>query len=193
MANKRFERDASGNKTVYPHVVLRSAARWALQVAEDIEKGSFYQALLACLATAFTVEAYLNFLGEQLFSKWNSEHEKKKPKDKLKIISQKIGFDLPFKSTEYQAFTDVFALRNALVHGKVESVSGSWQSDKDTKSAVIGLKVHWEKFGTPKAAKKIHNDCIKLVHALHAASGVSGPAFGALMHGIAVTDLSKHK
>lgn len=186
-------KDASGKKTVYPHVVLRSAAEWALHLAEDIEEGSFYQSLLACLATAFTVEAYLNFLGEKILSNWSSDHEKKTPKEKLKIIAQKVGFNPPYKSAEYQAFTEVFALRNALVHGKVESVSGSWQSDKGAKSADYGLKVQWEKLATPQAAKKIHECCIELIKALHAASGVTGQAFGASMHGLSHIDLSKHK
>lgn len=185
------KKNASGNKTVYPHVVMRSAAKAALRAAEDVEDGSYYQCLLACLATAFAVEAYLNFIGEKLFPKWDAQHENKAPKEKLKAIAEKIAFDVPYKSAEYQAFTDVFAARNALAHGKVESISGSWHAQAQGKAAVIALELNWEKLGALKAASDIHKRCIKLVNAVHAASGVPGQAFGASMHGLAQISLKK--
>jgi hypothetical protein len=185
------KKNASGKKTVYPHVVMRSAATSALQLAEDVQDGSYYQCLLACLATAFAVEAYLNFLGEQLLPKWGADHEKKAPKDKLKAIAKKVAFDVPYKSVEYQAFTDVFALRNALAHGKVESISGSWDAKEAGNASVIALELPWEKFGELKTASDIHKRCIKLVKAVHAASGAPGQAFGASMHGIAQISIQK--
>lgn len=177
-------KDAKGKKTIYPHVVMRSAAKWALIQAAEVEEGSFYQALLGSLATAFAVEAYLNFLGEKLLPHWNTTHEKKSPKQKLAVLAQAAGFHTQENQANYQAFTDVFSLRNALVHGKVQVITGSWKTSEKGKSAVTALKVPWEKLGDPKEAKKIHDRCLKLVNALHAASGVSGPAFGSSMHGL---------
>jgi hypothetical protein len=177
-------RNASGKKTVYPHVVMRSTAKWALEVAEKVKAGSFYQSLVCCLAMAFTLEAYFNFLGAEVFPEWVSEYEKKPPKEKLKALAKKVGYKLDHKSSEYDAFTRVFALRNALVHGKVTVVSGSWNTAQRGKSAVDALQTDWEKFGTPKEAKKIYESCVKLVNALHAAAALPGRAFGSSMHGI---------
>src|SRR5262245_14999513 len=137
-------KNATGRKTVYPHVVMRTTAKWALEQAETIEEGSFYQSLLCCLAMAFTLEAYFNFLGSQVFRKWNSDHERKPPKDRLKLLAKRVGYQIDHDSPEYQAFTRVFALRKALVHGKVEVVTGAWNSDQHGNSAVIALQTHWE-------------------------------------------------
>lgn len=177
--------NASGKKTVYPHVVMRSAAKWALKVAENINEGSFYQSLLCCLAMAFSVEAYLNVVGGKIFSHWSTTHDKKTPKEKLKVIATKIGYKLDHKSAEYQAFIRVFALRKSLVHGKVESISGSWNTKHKGSQVLEALQTDWEKLGTPVEAKKIYERCVKLANELHAAAGLPGRAFGSSMHGIA--------
>lgn len=178
-------KNASGRKTIYPHVVMRSTAKWALEVAETVKEGSFYQSLVCCLAMAFTLEAYFNFLGAQVFRKWVSDYERKPPKEKLKAIAKRVGYQLDGKSAEYEAFTRVFALRKALVHGNVQVVSGSWNTQQKGKSAVNALQTDWEKLGTPEAARKIYDSCVKLVNALHAAAALPGRAFGSSMHGVA--------
>jgi len=176
--------NASGRKTIYPHVVMRSTAKWALEVAQTVKDGSFYQSLVCCLAMAFTLEAYFNFLGAQVFRKWDSDYERKPPKEKLKAIAKRVGYQLDHGSTEYKAFIRVFDLRKALVHGKVQVVSGSWDTAQRGKSAVSGLQTDWEKLGTPEEAKKIYDCSVRLVNALHAAAELPGRAFSSSMHGI---------
>lgn len=177
-------KNASGKKTIYPHVVMRSTAKWALELAETVKEGSFYQSLVCCLAMAFTLEAYFNFVGAQIFRKWDRDYERKPPRVKLKAIAKKVRYNLDYKSAEYDAFTRVFALRKALVHGKVQVLSGSWNSAQKGKTAVMALQTAWETLGTPQAARQIYDRCVKLVNALHAAAALPGRAFGSSMHGI---------
>ena len=180
--------NASGKKTVYPHVIMRSATKWALELAETVNDGSFYQSLFCCLGMAFSLEAYFNVVGGKVFSRWADTHEKKAPKEKLKVIAKKVGYQLDHKSAEYQAFIRVFALRKSLVHGKVESVLGSWNTKHKGTLVLEALQTDWEKLGTPKEAKKIYDSCVKLANELHAAAGLPGRPFTSSMHGIASVD-----
>lgn len=178
------KKDASGKKTVYPHVVMHTAARCALEVAEGTDDGSYYQSLLCSISLAFCLEAYFNFLGEKLIPAWKSDHEKCPAKDKLKSLARASGYKLDATSKEYDSFIRVFALRNALAHGKVESVSGTWNVALKGQSSLLGLETAWEKLATPKAARAMYEQCSRLVTALHRAANQRGGPFDIAGHGI---------
>jgi hypothetical protein len=177
-------KDAVGEKTVYPHALMHSAARCALGFAESTEDGSYYQSLLCCISMAFCLEAYFNFLGEQVISNWKAEHEREEPKEKLKSLAKTVGFNLDTRSKEYDAFTRVFALRNALAHGKVTSVAGEWRTAEKGTNPILALETDWEKLAETKAARLIYKRCTELVVALHRAAGQVGDPFGSSSHGI---------
>ena len=178
-------KDASGNKTIYPHVVMRSAAKWALTLAKKCEEGSYYQSLLSCLSMAFAIEAYFNYLGEKIVPNWHSEHEKQDHKDKIKFLAKTAGYELSYQSPEYEAFTRVFNLRKSLVHGKVEAVTGSWSTELKGKTPSLALETEWEKLADPETANEIYDRCVGLITALHSASGLPGAPFAIQMHGLA--------
>ena len=178
-------KDASGKKTVYPHSIMFSAATCALKEAKAKDDGSYYQCLLSCLSLAFSIEAYFNFLGEQIISNWHSEHEKLPPKEKLKLLAKAVDHELDYQSPEYGAFTRVFALRKVLVHGKAETIKGSWSTKLKGKGPGFALEAEWEKLTDPDAATAIYENCRGLITALHLASPLRGEPFGVHSHGFA--------
>lgn len=179
------KKDAAGRKTVYPHGVMHSAARCALGFAESTRDGSYYQSILSSLCLAFSIEAYYNFLGERIVPTWRSEYEARPPRDKLKALAKIAGYALDTKSEEYDAFSRVFALRKALVHGKVESVAGAWRTAAKGQNPNSALEADWEKLANPKTARLMYKRCSRLIEGLHRAAGQPGDPFGMFAHGIA--------
>jgi hypothetical protein len=177
-------KNAGGKKTVYPHVVMHGASAWALELAETTKQRSHYSSLLCILSMAFSLEAYFNYLGEKIIPRWKADHEWKSPTEKLDLLALRVGYKLNHKSREYDSFSRAFNVRKALVHGKVESIIGSWNTAQKGRNLIDALETEWEKLAKPKAARIIYDSCLKLVTELHSASPIGGSPLGLSMHGI---------
>jgi putative transposase len=71
---------------------------------------------MACLTMiAFAIEANVNFIGSEVMNPWD---EALPTKEKIKMISQKLGFAADFGKRPYQTVTELKQFRDALAHGK---------------------------------------------------------------------------
>lgn len=88
---------------------------------------------------AFSLEGYLNYVGEELISDWNISLERNRPKDKLKIIIRRFDLDVVWGNSPFQSFSTIFKIRDQLAHPKTKI-----HNYKDSKGKI------WIKIGTGK-------------------------------------------
>jgi hypothetical protein len=73
--------------------------------------------------SAFTVEAFLNHVGANRTTFWSSVERKLSPPDKLDLLANLFGLKIDFSKRPFQTFKRMFRLRDALAHGKTESMT----------------------------------------------------------------------
>lgn len=107
-----------------------------LENAKRNEVGSINDLMPALAFAAFTVEAYVNFIGSKLLPKlWKNERNLGFEK-KLKKIFEELGQQFPDCSVDpYSSILSLKNLRDELAHGKPYVVDDSFETDEDTTSA----------------------------------------------------------
>ena len=73
--------------------------------------------------TAFSLEAYLNHLGNHVTEFWETIERKLNPKEKLDTLATILEIDLDFGTRPFQTFHRMFTLRNSLAHGRTENLT----------------------------------------------------------------------
>src|SRR3546814_2806489 len=80
----------------------------------------------ALLLLAFTVEAYLNHLGEKSIPFWN-EIDSIRVLDKLTVICKQIGIAPNMSCRPFQRIAPLFKLRKSVAHGQTKIITESKQ------------------------------------------------------------------
>lgn len=102
------------------YYALRTAKE-SLNRAEDDVEGSFYLCLSCLTFCYFSIEAYLNHIGESEMNAW-SEDERIDFKEKLKRLEGKgVRFDQG--GSLYQRIKSLEELRNNVAHGRTKTVT----------------------------------------------------------------------
>lgn len=138
-------------------------ANCLLDRARSEKKGSYHQYLASITFVAFTLEAFLNHIGEDAFSSW-IDLEKLNVRGKINIISEKLDIDVNYGSMPWQIVPELVAFRNKVAHGKnellFEDVVVSQSKYDDHLN--IALKSNWQESATQSGAERF----IKHVEAL---------------------------
>ena len=111
---------------VYPHNDLSNLAHYQLQgirakVANGNDDGLALDCMACLISLAFSVEAFINFLGDHKLDKWN---ERSPFKNKIEAVCAGIGMKFD-KQTE--PFTSIWKLketRDSIAHAKPKLVTG---------------------------------------------------------------------
>ena len=78
--------------------------------------------MAAGVFSAFTVEAYMNHLGQNQVAGWGILERKLSPREKLDFLSTALHFTVDWSRRPYQSFDVMLKLRDALAHGKTEPI-----------------------------------------------------------------------
>lgn len=175
-----------GKKTVLTYVFLKSAAKNHLATAESIEDGQLYSCMSSLVFSAFTLEAYLNHIGTELFHDWENFERDYSPRGKLDLICNKLELAPDFSALPYQSFDRVFKLRNLLAHGRTTEVSGSWKEHPAYEKKTIQLDSDWQKECVPTIARRVYDDMVAIVNQIHKQAGHGDPPFTIASHGFAI-------
>lgn len=159
-------------KTIFTFSYLFIAALEALRQAKNTEEGSFYNFMTAELFSAFSLEAYLNHLGEQKLPYWQSIERKLGPTEKLKILCHEMDLKPDFGVRQFQSFGILFQLRNSLVHGKTEYMETSGEQFLDDREKPNLTKAKWQNLINLDMAIQLTDDTQKMIEQLHAKSGM---------------------
>jgi hypothetical protein len=108
----------SAAKDFITYEFLRRISYNAWKLAERDFDGSYLNLTVAMAFSAFTLEAYLNHVGQHLFSYWKEIEKMLSPSGKLSIIVDKIDLPIDLGIRPFQSFHSIFNFRHKIVHGK---------------------------------------------------------------------------
>lgn len=168
----------SRERQVKTYAELRHASRVMLCKVEKDKEGSFYQFMASLIFTAFMMEAYLNDIGPRIFKCW-CDLERLSPSSKLNLIAEKLGVNKDEGKRPYQTLSELFKFRNALAHGKPESLIDNeirLVDEPFDKYNHETLKADWEKYCTQDNATRALEDTETIIKDIHNHAGVTEDA-----------------
>lgn len=147
-------------KTTRERLLVTYAEHWHssrvfLKLGIENPKGSYHQFLGSIVFTAFSLEAFLNHVGEALFNSW-PELEKLTPKGKVNLITEKLGIKVDYGSMPWQVIPEIFGIRNRIAHGRNELLRDERMLTVDTYDEKMGeiLRSKWQGYATQKIAER---------------------------------------
>jgi len=117
---KRFE--IKSEQTIFVYVYFYKGAKFALEQAQSTEEGSFYNCLNSNLLSALCFEAFLNHVGQERLSYWNTIERKLNPLEKLEILQHELKLTIDYSRRPFQTIKEIIQFRNFLAHGKTETL-----------------------------------------------------------------------
>jgi hypothetical protein len=144
-------------------------SRCLLEKGMEDPKGCYHQFMASLVFTAFTLEAYFNHVGPQLFKYW-SDLERLGPKEKLNIIGERLGVKVDYSRRPWQVMKHLFGFRNDKAHGKSQIIKMSEViSSHKYSDTRFGERVQteWEKYCTQRNAQKAREDVEAMINELH--------------------------
>jgi hypothetical protein len=128
--------------------------------------------MTSMLFCAFTLEAFLNHVGEKSLPYWEPLKKKLSPLEKLDVLSSTLSLKLDFGKRPFQTFGKVFKFRNLLVHAKTETLitEGDFILT-DTESFSKPL-TEWEELLSIEHARRFLDDTEQMVAQIAVAAGI---------------------
>jgi len=133
------------------------------------QKGSYHQFMASLVFTAFTLEAYFNHIGPQIFNCW-PDLERLGPKEKLNVIAECLDVKIEYGKRPWQIIKHLFGFRNDIAHGKSLLIGVSKiVPHKKFSDKRLGewVKTDWEKYCTKTNAQKAREDVEAIINELH--------------------------
>jgi hypothetical protein len=158
------------------HASLWNSSRWLLKRGQEQEEACFHQFMASLVFTAFTLEAYLNWLGQKLFPHW-SYLERLSPREKIDLISDHVNLSVDNGRRPWQTVKPLFGFRNDIAHGKPETIlTRTTELINEQLNAHLGqiATTEWENFCTRENAERAREDVEAILRALHTAANLEG-------------------
>jgi hypothetical protein len=152
-----------------PHGEHMHAARLFYRNSQAEVKGPYYQ-LSACLAfCAFSLEAYLNLLGERTIACWR-DVQRAPPLAKLHFLLARFGIHLESGKRPLQTVRELFMYRKWLAHTQPEIILYDKEHPaEDHEKLLYEAPLHkWERFPTKASAERAMKDVEEIVELLNA-------------------------
>jgi len=166
-------RPVQASTTTKTYVYCHIAAHNALTHAKRLPTGSFYFYMMAATFSAFTVEAFLNHLGERRVPSWASIERGLGPNEKLVLLEQALHLSVDRSRRPFQTISDMVRVRNALGHGRtLETLS-----DIPVASADGWPEPDWKKLCRPASVSRMVEDADRMVQHLNAKAGAKRDPF----------------
>ncbi|MFM0689283.1 hypothetical protein PQQ77_25135 [Paraburkholderia strydomiana] len=161
-------------RDISTYAELWHGAKILQEKAESDPRGSHYLFMSALVLYAFTIEAYCNAVGPELFGEqWASENEaieRRPPLEKLEAIAERVGIPIDRGRRPWQTFCVLFKLRNDLAHGKSLVVTHekvvAHVPDRDYLHDVW-LAAPWHRYCTKSHADRTRKDIEKFLKLIH--------------------------
>jgi hypothetical protein len=112
------------------HAELWHTANCLLDAGKRERAGSTHQFRASLVFRAFSLEAFLNWLGPRLIPHWRYL-ERLNPRQKLDLLADLIHVTPDYGSHPWKIVKDLFGFRNDIAHGKPETISTETFEDLD--------------------------------------------------------------
>jgi hypothetical protein len=179
MEKKKYQVSKSRQVNTY-YELWRTSYR-LLRQAEEKHEGAYFPIMASLIFTAFTLEAYLNHIGKQIFGCWK-DLERLSPRSKLNVLAEKLGIEKNDNEQPFQTVTELFDFRNKVAHGKTIFLKTEGEirivDSKLDDYIREPLEAEWEKYCTLTNAKRAREDVEIIIRKLHTAfTGSDADAF----------------
>lgn len=159
-------------KTTRKHLLITYAEHWHssrtfLKLGIENPKGSYHQFLGSIVFTAFSLEAFLNHVGESLFASW-PELEMLSAKGKVDLITEKLGIKVDYGSMPWQIIPEIIGVRNKIAHGRNELLRDERMLAVDKYDKKMGeiLLAEWQSYATRQKAEQAREKVEELCKAI---------------------------
>ncbi len=171
----------SKKRNIHTYAELWHGSKVLLERGQVEIKGSKWLWMGSLSLTAFSFEAYLNHIGQKLFTCWNAL-EILSPEGKLDIICESLGVVFFKDQRPHQTVHELIKFRNNLAHGKTVTIEENIIRDADQYvDEFIGIRplAVWEKYCTEENALRAREDIKQVMQLIHEkAKPDNDPLFG---------------
>lgn len=164
----------SGRQTKNTFAYMFIGAKAMLEQAERDQNGQLYNLVSCLIYCAFTIEAYLNHLGQLKHDDWDRKERSFSKLRKFKTLCGEAGFEPDFNRRPYSTLKELFAFRDKMAHGKTTTDSVRKEVDLSGDSPRFTTESEWQEFSTIENAMRAIKDTEELVKELHQKSGQNG-------------------
>lgn len=136
---------------------------------EEKVKGWSKIKLSALTMACFSIEAFANHVGQQLYSDWETCGKWDSPLDKLKKFIKKLGVDIKFGEAPFQTIDRIMDWRNTVAHANTETFTSEHKAASENCDELLGVigKTEWQKFYLSADLNKIEKDCKEVMEKIH--------------------------
>ena len=172
MESKRIVR-TNKKGTINTYAELWRTSNFFLKQGKNGDSGFFQQFLSSLIFRAFTMEAYLNHIGDQIFNCWE-DIENLSPPRKLNVIAEHLKVVIDKGKRPWQTFSDLFGFRNLLAHGRSEVLEESPEIplDRYNLNDAEFIKTEWEEYCTKENAERAKEDIDQIITIFQEAAGL---------------------
>ena len=136
--------------------------------------------MMAGVFAAFTVEAYLNHISPKYVADWIKVERTTTPMEKLLLLKNLPRFSIDLSKRPFGTLRSMLQLRNALAHGKTETVRRERQGTKQPKRTELHPEPDWMTLCTLAKSKRFVEDAERMVLELQLQTGSSRNPFALL-------------
>ncbi len=149
-------------------VATLRAVSWRLyKDAEETKKSRYLKCIGSITFLAFTLEAYLNYIGEKRIKYWKVIERKLSPDEKLDLISMELNFDLDKGKRPFQSFGEIFKFRRFIVHGRSEIIIEKGIQRLSENEYPILPEAEWQRMVSLESTKMYLDDTKEMVEVLY--------------------------
>ena len=127
--------------------------------------------MMAGVFAAFTVEGYLNHLGQKQVRDWGELERKLGPREKLLLLRNMLHLSVDMARRPFQTLHDMLRLRDSLAHGKTLTVTSDNVVDDQDDEKARYPQPDWKKLCSLSSVERMVEDAEKMVRHLCAHSG----------------------
>jgi hypothetical protein len=181
---KRPKYRVQAERTTLTYVYCWITAKRALKKATAQEAGSFYERMTAAVFSAFTVEGFLNHLGQQrLRTDWDILERRLGPREKLLLLQRLIPLAVDDGKRPFQTLRDMLKVRDSLAHGKTQTVTTDTVVDDPEDESANYPEAPWSKLCSRSSVTLMVQDAEAIVRDLAKQTGSTRDPFSSTGHG----------
>ncbi len=165
---------------VFTHSILWFSAHRAM---EDGNKRNIPDDYMnSQILAAFSLEAYLNFIGEKLFPFWD-DVERISKNNKLNMICSHLKIETDYSKKPFQSIKSLWKFRDQMAHARTTTVVEEWTQSKSKPMNKELPKTEWEKRCTKSCTDSAVNDVKEVIDLIHKKSNIRIGALGLISTG----------
>jgi hypothetical protein len=152
-----------------------STSRSLLESGKSDERGSYYQFLASLVFSAFAFEAFLNHIGEHLFSSWPELERRLSHRAKLALIGERLNVPIDYGRLPWQIIPKLFGFRDKVAHGKNEMLRLEKVVPHDDRYEELMhefMFADWQKFATEQNASDVRKHLEEIMANLHKVANI---------------------